>query len=84
MIAWPTADLDTIGNVDEIDIAPVDADATPGRWTTIWVVRVADEMFVRPFVPRPERPLVPGHTGHRPRPDPGRRRRTRRRLRTRR
>ena len=47
MTAWPATDLDTIGSADEIDIAAVRADGSIGRWTTIWVVRVDDALFIR-------------------------------------
>jgi hypothetical protein len=47
MSAWTGDELDRIGAADELDIAPGRADGTPGRSTTIWVVRVADELYVR-------------------------------------
>jgi hypothetical protein len=47
MSGWTGEELDRIGAADELDIAPARADGTPGRSTTIWVVRVADELYVR-------------------------------------
>src|ERR671920_1837555 len=44
---WTAEDLDTIGTADELEIAPLRADGSPRRYTTIWVVRVGDDLYVR-------------------------------------
>jgi hypothetical protein len=49
MTPWTTADLDTIGTADEIDIAPRRSDGALGRFVTIWDVRVGDDVFIRSF-----------------------------------
>jgi hypothetical protein len=40
-------ELNRIGGADELSIAPLGTDGSPGRRTTIWVVRVGDELYVR-------------------------------------
>jgi hypothetical protein len=47
MTTWTDTDLDRIGTADELSIAPLRADGSPGRPTTIWVVRVDDDLYVR-------------------------------------
>jgi hypothetical protein len=47
--AWTSEGVDAVGSADEIDIAPRRADGTTGRYTTIWVVRVGDEVYVRSY-----------------------------------
>ena len=49
MSAWSETDLATIGEADEIEVAPDRADRTRGPWVPIWVVRVGDELYVRSF-----------------------------------
>ena len=49
MPTWTNSDLDTIGAADEIDVASRRGDGTFGRFVTIWVVRVGDDLFVRSF-----------------------------------
>ena len=39
MSAWSQTDLATIGDADEIEVAPDRADHTAGSWVPIWVVR---------------------------------------------
>ena len=46
---WTPEDLDAIAAADEIDIAPRRADGTLRRATTIWIVRVGDDLYVRSF-----------------------------------
>ena len=46
---WTGDELDTIGAAAEIDIAPRRADGTLGRFTTIWIVRVGDDLYVRSY-----------------------------------
>ena len=49
MSAWTADELATIGAAAEPDIAPMRADGTARPYTTIWVVRVGDGLFVRSF-----------------------------------
>jgi hypothetical protein len=49
MNAWTADELATIGAASELDIAPLRSDGTSRPYTTIWVVRVGDELFVRSF-----------------------------------
>lgn len=44
---WTSAELERIASADELRIAPVRGDGTPGRAVPIWVVRVGDELYVR-------------------------------------
>jgi hypothetical protein len=46
---WTPEDLDAIAATDEIEIAPRRADGTLGRATTIWIVRVGDDLYVRSY-----------------------------------
>ena len=41
--------LDALGTADEIEIAPMRADGTQAPYTTIWVVRVGDAVYVRSY-----------------------------------
>jgi hypothetical protein len=49
MSTWSPDELARIGAADELDITSVRADGSAARPTTIWVVRVGDELFVRSF-----------------------------------
>jgi hypothetical protein len=49
MPAWTTDELDRIGAADELEIAPYRADRTLHRYTTIWVVRVGDDLYIRSY-----------------------------------
>jgi hypothetical protein len=46
---WTAEELDTIGAADELEIAPLRADGTLRPATTIWVVRVGDDLYVRSY-----------------------------------
>jgi hypothetical protein len=46
---WTGDELDAIGATTELDIAPLRADGSPRRYTTIWVVRVGDGLYVRSY-----------------------------------
>lgn len=41
--------MDRVGSADEVDIAPVRPDGTFRPYTTIWVVCVADDLYVRSY-----------------------------------
>ena len=49
MNAWTAEQLATIAAAAEFDIAPLRSDGTPRPYTTIWVVRIGDELFIRSF-----------------------------------
>ena len=47
MSDWAAEELDTIGAADELEIAALRPDGTLRPATTIWVVRVGDDLYVR-------------------------------------
>ena len=47
MPAWTKDELKRIGDAQELQLASVRADRSLGRYTTMWVVRVGDEIYVR-------------------------------------
>jgi hypothetical protein len=47
MSSWTADDLDAIGTADELRIASPRADGSLRPYTTIWVVRVGDDLYVR-------------------------------------
>jgi hypothetical protein len=49
MTSWNPEELRRIGAADELDIAPRRADGSTSRPTTIWVVRVGDDLYVRSY-----------------------------------
>jgi hypothetical protein len=49
MTIWTPQQLDVIGDADELDIAALRPDGTLCPYTTIWVVRVGDELYVRSY-----------------------------------
>ena len=44
---WTAEELDTIGAADELEIAALRPEGTLRPATTIWVVRVGDDLYVR-------------------------------------
>ena len=44
---WTAEELDTIGAADELEIAALRPDGSLRPATTIWVVRVGDDLYVR-------------------------------------
>jgi hypothetical protein len=44
---WTPQELDTIGAADELEIAALRPDGSLRPFTTIWVVRVGDDLYVR-------------------------------------
>jgi hypothetical protein len=46
---WSNEQLDALGRAGEIDVAPRRDDGALGRPTTIWLVRVGDELFIRSY-----------------------------------
>ena len=49
MSDWTVEELDTIGVADELEIAALRPDGTLRPATTIWVVRVGDDLYVRSY-----------------------------------
>lgn len=47
MSGWNSDDLSRIGNTEEIQIASVRRDGTFSNPTTIWTVRVDDDLYIR-------------------------------------
>ena len=48
MTTWTSDELTRIGTAEELEIASLQADGTRGKSTTIWMVRVGDDLYVRP------------------------------------
>jgi hypothetical protein len=49
MTTWTPDELHRIGAADELHIAPSHPDGSLRRYTTIWVVRVGDDLYVRSY-----------------------------------
>jgi len=67
MTSWTGTELTKIGNAEELDIQSLGADGTLRKPTTIWVVRVGDEVYVRAYRGRGGkwfRGIVERHVGH--------------------
>ena len=47
MITWTSNELNKIGTAEELQIASLRSDGTLRKLTTIWVVRVGDDLYVR-------------------------------------
>jgi len=47
MSTWTTDELDRIGRAEELELASVRRDGTLRKPVTIWVVRHADDLYVR-------------------------------------
>ena len=45
--SWTSADLETIGSADELQVTSVRADGTLRPYVTIWVVRAGEQLYVR-------------------------------------
>jgi len=48
MTLWTHDELNRIGNAEELEIASLRLDGTLRKPVTIWVVRVGDDLYVRP------------------------------------
>jgi hypothetical protein len=46
---WSQADLTTVGDADELQIAPRRGDGTLRPFTTIWTIRAGDTIVIRSF-----------------------------------
>ena len=49
MSDWTAEELDTIGAADELRIAALRPDGSLRPYTTIWAVRVGDDLYVRSY-----------------------------------
>ena len=49
MSNWTAEELDAIGASDELQIAALRSDGSLRPYTTIWVVRVGDDLYVRSY-----------------------------------
>ena len=49
MSDWTSGQLDKIGAADELEIAALRPDGSLRPYTTIWVVRVGDDLYVRSY-----------------------------------
>jgi hypothetical protein len=49
MTDWTPEELAAVGTADELQIAAERPDGSLRRYTTIWVVRVGDELYVRSY-----------------------------------
>jgi len=52
MSAWTQEELEAIGAAEELDIASLQSDGSLSRSTTIWVVRLGDDLYVRSYLGR--------------------------------
>jgi len=52
MSAWTREELEAIGAAEELDIASLRSDGSLSRSTTIWVVRLGDDLYVRSYLGR--------------------------------
>jgi hypothetical protein len=52
MTTWTSDELNKIGNAEELQIASLQRDGTLRNPVTIWVVRVGDDLYVRPVYGR--------------------------------
>lgn len=67
MERWTKAELDQVGNAEELEIASLRADGTMRKSRTIWVVRVGDDVYVRSVNGRSSdwfRGVLTHHEGH--------------------
>lgn len=46
-MAWSSDQLDRVSGSEELHISSYRRDGSLRRWTTIWVVRVGDDLYVR-------------------------------------
>ena len=67
MTVWTKAELDKIGNADELDLSSFRGDGTRRNPVTIWVVRVDGALYVRAVKGRSGswfRGVLSRHKGH--------------------
>mgnify|MGYP001268551577 CR=1 FL=1 len=64
---WTMEMLDKIGNAEELEVASLRRDGTLRKLTTIWVVRLGDELYIRSVRGRGSdwfRGVLDRHEGH--------------------
>jgi hypothetical protein len=49
MITWTSEELNKIGTVEELEIAPLRQDGTLSKPVIIWVVRLGNDLYVRSY-----------------------------------
>jgi hypothetical protein len=49
VVTWTNDELVTIGNAEEMDIAPLNRDGSLRKSVTIWVVRVGSDLYIRSY-----------------------------------
>jgi hypothetical protein len=67
MTAWTSDELTRIGTAEELEIASLREDGTLRKSVTIWVVRLDDDLYVRPMYGRASvwfRATQVRHAGH--------------------
>lgn len=67
MTTWTSDELNRIGRAEEVQIASLRRDGTLRNPVTIWVVRVGDDLYVRPIYGRTSawfRGIQVSHEGH--------------------
>src|SRR5512138_318640 len=66
MTAWTNDELNKVGEAEELLLASLRRDGTLRNPVTIWVVRVGDELYVRPVNGREGwfRGVLTRHEGH--------------------
>lgn len=67
MTAWTSDELNCIASVEELEVASLRGDGTLRIFTTIWVVGVGDELYVRSVYGRGSdwfRGVQTRHAGH--------------------
>ncbi|HBF41638.1 MAG TPA: DUF2255 domain-containing protein [Anaerolineaceae bacterium] len=47
MTTWTKMELDEIGKAEELQLTPLQINGSLGKTTTMWVVRVGDDLYVR-------------------------------------
>lgn len=67
MTAWTNDELNKIGTAEELQVASLRNDGTLRKSTTIWVVRLGDDLYVRSVYGRTSawfRGVLVRHEGH--------------------
>ena len=67
MTTWTDSELNQIGKAEELEIASLRNDGTLRKSVTIWVVRLGDDLYVRPMYGRASawfRGTQVRHAGH--------------------
>jgi hypothetical protein len=65
MSDWTAGELNTIGAAEELQVAALRPDESLRPYTTIWVVRVGDGLYVSALSAAPGPIRLPGRAGGR-------------------